>query len=295
MSNFVPRTLDELAQEWPSDLDHISATSVKMAARCPEQWRQRYVLGRKIPPVAVLMQGRSDHAAIERSMRQKITSGTDLPVGEVQDFFVSHFENQIEESGGINEVEIRGGGDKTKAIDEIKRHGQRNVASYHTRVSPTLQPTAVEQQFSLQVRDLPVRVDGYIDLLASYTTRSLLDEGDQHQEVIVDRKGSGRAKTKPDPEWVIQAEVYQLAYPRPHEWHITKTDKGTLALPQAFPDLKLPVVPRARAERTLQQIVAEIGHYMRTYGPDGEWPVRGKLHPWACSYCGYRQDCWGWQ
>lgn len=31
---FIPRTLEELALEWPPELDHISASSLKMAVRC---------------------------------------------------------------------------------------------------------------------------------------------------------------------------------------------------------------------------------------------------------------------
>lgn len=290
---FVPRTLEQLAAEWPDDLDHISASGMKMAARCPEQWRWRYVKGRKIPPVGILMQGRADHAAIERSMKLKIESGSDLPVGEVQDFFLAFFENEIETSGGVREIEIRDAFDyptKVKRLDTMKRQGQRNVANYQTRVSPHVQPTAVEERFRLKVPELPVVIEGFVDLIA-------LDAQSRSERParIIDRKGSGRAKYKPDPEWVIQAEVYQLAHPLPHEWHITKTDSGALALPEAYPDLRLPVTPRERALKTVQQIVAEIGHYYRTYGPDGEWPVRGKLHPWACNYCGYRPSCWGWR
>ena len=32
---FTPRTMEELSMTWPSDLDHISASSLKMACRCP--------------------------------------------------------------------------------------------------------------------------------------------------------------------------------------------------------------------------------------------------------------------
>jgi hypothetical protein len=286
--SFVPRTLEELAVEWPSQLDHISATSVKMAARCPEQWRQRYVLRKKMPPAAVLLQGRADHAAIEFSMRQKLTTQMDIPVLEVRDLFLAAFEQEIENEGGIGELEVRGAStmlQKTRQVDDMKRDGMRNVANYHSAISPQIQPLAVEEEFALQVKDLPVTVIGKIDLRGNRKGR----------QVLIDRKGSGRPRYKPEPEWTIQAEVYQLVRPLNFEWHITNTPNGQLIMPDDYSSLWMPVVARERAERTLQQIVAEIGHYMRTYGPDGEWPTRGKLHTWACGYCGFRPDCWGWK
>lgn len=286
--SFVPRTLEELQEVWPASLAHISASGVKMAARCPEQWRQRYVLGKKLPPAAALLQGRADHAAIEHSMRQKITTQNDLPVGEVQDFFLASFEQEIEAEGGLAELEVRNADSKAqkiKVVDAMKLSGQRDVAAYQSKASPTIMPSAVEQEFTLDVLDLPVKVLGYIDLIGERS----------EQPLIIDRKGSGRARYKPEPEWTIQAEVYQLANPLPFQWHITNTKTGALLLPEQYEGLQMEVVNRRRAERTLQQIVAEIGHYMRTYGPEGDWPTRGKLHSWACSYCGFRPDCWGWQ
>jgi hypothetical protein len=194
--SFVPRTLEELQETWPKGLDHISATSIKMAARCPEQWRLRYVKGLKMPPAAVLLQGRADHAAIEHSMRQKVNTQNDLPLGEVQDFFVNSFEQEIESEGGVGSVEVRdvtSRAGKIKVLDGMKQQGQRNVAAYHNQFSPTIQPSGVEVEFNLPVKGLPVVVNGYIDLVGNRD-----GEG-----VIIDRKGSGRARYKPEPEWTI--------------------------------------------------------------------------------------------
>ena len=48
--SFVPRTLEDLAYDFPPALQHLSASSLKMAVRCEEQWRQRYILGRREVP-----------------------------------------------------------------------------------------------------------------------------------------------------------------------------------------------------------------------------------------------------
>lgn len=266
-----------------------------MAARCPEQWRQRYVLGRKTPPAAAMIAGRADHTAIEHSMVQKIETHEDLPVGEVQEMFATIFDQELEESGGFREVEVRNGSEilkgkaeKLAQLGKIKDSGVKYVAGYHTQVSPHVQPIAVEEEFDLRVADLPVRVTGRIDLVAAPPTTP-------SASVIIDRKRTGRASATPQPEWKIQAGIYQLARPLPHEWHITVTQgAGRYLLPTGGKDdpLTQPVGSRLKAERTLAHIVGEVGYYYRRYGPDDNWPARGLLHPWACGFCGYKPGCW---
>jgi CRISPR/Cas system-associated exonuclease Cas4 (RecB family) len=288
--------MDELSLDWPRDLDHISASSLKMAVRCPEQWRNRYVLGKKLPPAAALIAGRADHGAIEFSMQQKIETHVDLPLQDVKDRFVFEFEDQIERTGGVKDIECRDKGEvlkgkekKTQYLGELKRQGVNIVGEYHKLVSPHVQPSAVEEEFSIRVADLPVKVEGRIDLIAGPP-----DTPSDLAPVMIDRKRRGRASARPEPEWVIQAEIYQLARPLPHEWHISVTPSGKILLPTGGKDdlLTLPVGSRWKAELLLTQIVGEVGYYYRRYGPDTPWPARGKLHPWACGYCGYKPTCW---
>jgi len=302
--SFVPRTVEDMALDWPRELDHISASSVKMAARCPEQWRQRYVLHKKQPPAAALLAGWADHAAVERSMVQKIDTFVDLPTSEVQQFYVHALEERIEEAGGPGEIEIKdvdGLTAKKAHLDDLKVTGQEVVKQYHTTVSPYVQPLQVEKEFELTVTGLPVKVVGRQDLIAigaPDVPRKWGAPMNGDHPRIIDRKRRTRAKPTPDPEWVIQAEVYQLADPLPHEWHLsvtTKTPKICVPSEGFYPDLVLPVRDPVIAETQLMHIVAEIGFFMRRYGPDAPWPTRGKLHTWACNYCGYRPDCWGWR
>jgi CRISPR/Cas system-associated exonuclease Cas4 (RecB family) len=276
-----------MATDWPKDLDHFSASSLKMAVRCPEQWRQRYVKGRKYPPSLSMLGGRANHSAIEASMTQKIESHVDLPTPDVKGLFVQHLEEAVDESGGLGELEEKAGvKPSVTEYDDLRRDGQGLVGLYHTQVSPVVQPVAVEKKFELQPPTLPVQVIGYIDLVA--------DVGGE--KIMIDRKTGTRSRKKPEPEWVIQAEVYQLAEPIPHAWHVSVTTKTPqLNLPSEGNELLLPVVNERRGMKMLEQVAAEIGFYYMKYGPDEGWPAKGKLHPWACNYCGYRSDCWGWK
>jgi PD-(D/E)XK nuclease superfamily protein len=295
--SFVPRSLEEVTHEWPPELDHLSAGSFKMLVRCPEQWRQRYVLGKKVPPALAMLVGGADHAAIEHSMRPKVESGTDLPVQEVQTRFVHELEARVDNSGGLGEIEIRGAADKparVKAYDEARRDGPHLVGIYHEKVSPTLQPLVVEKQFSIEVPGVPVPVIGYIDMIAAPAQETLMEsEG----PAIIERKRAGSAKSKAEPDWTMQGEVYQLSDPLPYHFHISVATKNPRVLTPSLgaPALAVPLAPRKRSELLVRQLAAEVGFYYMRYGPEHPWPAKGKLHPWACAYCGYKPDCWGWK
>ena len=72
---------DELLADWPEWLpQHFSPSQIKLARKCLEQFRQRYVLGIRTPPAAALVWGTADHKAQERNYAQKIESLEDLPM-----------------------------------------------------------------------------------------------------------------------------------------------------------------------------------------------------------------------
>lgn len=228
-------------------------------------------------------------------MRQKMVSYVDLPVGEVKERFVGHLDRSVEESGGITEIEvkkgkeeIRGKAAKTKELSRLSKEGELLVAKYHTDFSSQLQPVYVEEPIELHVK-LPVKVTGYIDLVAEPVQTTMLDSSPR---TIIDRKRSARAQVQP--EWRIQAEIYQLAMPYPFSWHISQPGKGILVPKTPEDELLQPLGPRDITLRFLEQVIAEVGLYYQRYGPDEPWPTRGKLHPWACNYCGFRPQCVGW-
>jgi hypothetical protein len=66
---------DASGHELTLPVDHLSATQISMLNRCPEQYRQRYVLGKKERPGAALIVGGAFHEAIEDGLRNKISNG----------------------------------------------------------------------------------------------------------------------------------------------------------------------------------------------------------------------------
>lgn len=272
--SFVPRTIEELNLDFPPELNHISASSITMALRCEEQFRQVYLQKQRKPPSLAQLFGRADHKAIERSMVQKIDSHEDLAVNEVMNDFVEAIEAEVSDSGGLGELE---GEPTVKDYDDARFEGQRIVSGYHQALSPLVQPVAVEQEFVIDVPDVPVQVVGRIDL--------------REANQIIDRKRTKRATAKPKPDWTLQGAIYQLAEPLPYRWHLSVTTKT----PQFLSDLEQPLGRRDLTERTLRDVCLKLGFLYSKYGPDEVWPATGKQHDWACNYCGFRPTCYAWQ
>jgi hypothetical protein len=63
---------DASGHELTLPVDHLSATQISMLNSCPEQYRQRYVLGKKERPGAALIVGGAFHEAIEDDFAWKI-------------------------------------------------------------------------------------------------------------------------------------------------------------------------------------------------------------------------------
>lgn len=262
---------------------HLSATQLSMFSRCPEQYRQRYLLGRKERPGAALVWGSADHYAHEVNFRQKIESHEDLPTGDVLDAFADGIAKSLDEHGG--ELEVEWG---RVRLADVKDRGAQLVATYHSRVSPLVQPLAVEEKFELEVPGLPVPIIGYIDT--------------ETERAIIDRKTSSAKVTAPKPSWRLQGTLYQAAKRKPVSWHVgtkTKVPAVYTSLHPETPALHVPFEP-TYVNVTLQRVtflVESIARLFALYGPDNPWPTTAPDVGWRdnfCGYCGYRPECTWW-
>ena len=262
--------------------DHLSASSLTMFARCPEQWRNRYVLGIKSRPGAALIWGGADHFAHETNFAQKIESFTDLPLNAVQDAFRDGVRQRIEDSGGFGEIEWG----RIDGAAEIIDRGVGLVAAYHNAVSPLVQPVAVEQRFSLEYPWCPVPIIGYIDL--------------ETEPRIIEGKTSGQKVSRPKPEWRLQAKLYQAARRKPVSWHLRVKTR----VPAVYTARDLPGLASEYSETQVdlalvrvRRLVSRISEFYKRYGPDRPWPTDAPNIGWKddfCGFCGYRPDCAWW-
>lgn len=267
---------------WPDVLPpHLSATQLAMLERCPEQFRQRYILGRREPPGAAMLWGSADGKAHGENFGQKIKTHEDIPTEDVREAFAWHLDLEIDAVGGASEVDWR---DDTPAT--VKDRGVELVAYYHEMVSPTIQPTDVEAKVEVEVPGVPVPFIGYIDV-------------DTEHSAIERKTARGRSEQIP-PHYRVQTLGYALATRRPVEVHIsTRTAKPAVYTPLDTPGLRLEYdesVP-ARAERMIQARARLLVRLFDEFGPDNPWPDAVGTMAWhmpVCDLCGYRDACSWW-
>lgn len=81
------------------DVAHISASQLVTFARCPEQWRRRYIEGDIIPPGIAALRGSGVHKGAETAMRSKIETHANMRPAEVVDIAVAGFDARYEADG----------------------------------------------------------------------------------------------------------------------------------------------------------------------------------------------------
>lgn len=271
--------LADFTETWVLPIQHWSATSLNMIARCPRQWQARYIWGRKEAPGAARVQGRAQHDTQEYNFARKIETGADLPTeGLIELFHDVSWPKALEEVGGPGEVQWDDGPEEQRAL------GALMVKAYRENVSPRVEPEAVEQKISVDVHGLPVPVIGYVDVVQ------------KGGRPIIDLKTSKSKRTTLKPEWRLQGRIYQLAYGVPVDWHVvTKAKTPTTWTGLDEPGL-LQVVEHAEETRNMVRTLSSLAnHYMTVYGIDQDWPQTGVLHDWACGWCAYKSDCPAWR
>lgn len=263
-------------------VDHWSPSSLAMLRRCPRQFQERYLKGRKERPAESPVIGTAVHAALERNFRQKIASHEDLPTVELIDWYDdAGFEATLVGEQEKTGYEIHWDTDE----DSARGRGRKMLGEYRNSVAPRIQPLSVEGSVSVDF-GLAVPVVGRYDLLRDQST--------------IDWKTGKSKVSTPKESWRIQAAVYEEATGRPIEFHsISATAKGTVSIVTPLESEPLLVAPsaseRAEMRRTLAAVSAEACLYMELLGADAPWPTHGRFHTWACDYCGFRRDCPAWE
>lgn len=280
ISSYLDAEVEE--NGWVLPIEHLSPSSLGMLARCPEQWRQRYVLGRKERPGEALVIGTAVHLAAERNFAQKVSSYEDIPVADLVAWYddVAFVTALSERQEDGEEVAWDTG------PDGARLRGRAITSAYHSQVAPRVQPTSVETKVEADV-GLPVPVLGYADCLTTTT--------------VIDLKTSKQARREVKPEWRFQSAIYGSITGKPVDFHVCsaseKTHRATINTPLESSGLSVWMPPEARLEaaRNVRAMAWMADHFYRTLGPDEPWPTTGMAHPWACGFCGFRAGCPAWK
>jgi hypothetical protein len=266
------------ALDWQLPVGHLSPSSLKMAMRCPRQWQERYIAGRKERPGAAVTLGSAEWDAHVINYEQKRTSGVDLP--DITDAYAESWDAAVAKNGGLGEIKWNDGQDWT----DVQTLGLNMAKTYHAQVSPRIQPLTVEMRVEFPIAGIPVPVLGFIDLCQANTT--------------VEHKTGAKALSKPKTEWTFQNRIYQTYTRQGAEVHlVTKAKEPKVITPLEQPEMFLPYneVQAKATEKLVANVAWNLNHYYTTLGPDEPWPQHGVVSDWACGWCAYRGNCPAWR
>lgn len=252
---------------------HLSPSQLEMFAKCPEQWRRRYVENEILPPGVAALKGKTVHAAAEANFRQKLVSGEDLGLEHFRELAAESFDAQVAGEYQLSaEEESRG---KKRVLGEAKDAAVEMAEFHGAKQAPEYQPALVEQRFR-------VELPGPHDLLG------VIDMADDRGRVI-DFKTSGKAKSQSDADGSVQLTAY-------HVGHVVLTGRAPSELRLdvivgAKKGLSRNVVKTARERADLAALAARLNVVSRA--------IEAGLFPpaapgsWWCSakWCGFYRTC----
>lgn len=248
---------------------HVSPSSLNRFIRCPENYRQRYILGKKDPAGPKALQGTADHEAYGDYYRSRI-SGVETPLDVVEDIYRETIHNKSDEYNLEDET-----------TDTLVDKGIPLVRAYYETARSMPDPIAVEQKVLIERDDLPVPILGYLDV--------------RFEHAIIDRKRAANRSVHPD--WRIANRIYSAAESVPAGWHVvTSTRVPAVYTPADGAEYEEPW-SEARAAKTIRmcgQIIGSIEANLIMFGADNPWPTLGLSHQWACGKCPYRKNCEAW-
>lgn len=272
----VVSPLAELEIPWVVPIEHLSATSLSMYLRCPNQFRHRYILGLKKRPGEALALGSAVHEALKLNFEQKIASHVDLPIVELVDAYRDEiWPRVVAQTEESNDSEIEWDDE-----DHARTRGSAMIQAYQKEVAKRVQPIEVETRFELSGL-APVPVIGYIDT--------------ETDPLVIDYKTAKQKRKVVKPEWQLQGRLYSRAKHKPADFHVI-AHTGCVT-PLEEPGLTIAPTPLevGALEQMISHTAERIERDYLTFGPDETWPTYGTINEMynksICGYCGYRDTC----
>jgi hypothetical protein len=296
--NYEPPAQDQPIEQWPERIKHLSATSIAMFRRCPEQFRHRYIKGEKERPGEGLVIGSMFHEALEFNYSQKIESHEDRPVTEVIQYLQdAAVPKVLEENGGADEI-AWDSQDPVKGVALARTDSERILTAYHNSVVTRIQPVSLEEKLSISDSRLPVPLIGYIDVKAGHEVQ-MDTTSIWVADRVIDTKTGKQSAAKLKPSWMLQGDLYAAMTNLPVEYHSisrAKTPKITTGLESSDLIVTPDPVRTANILNTASQIAKMISWMYGTYGPDETWPTLGRFADYSmsfspCGMCGWRKVC----
>lgn len=152
----------------------LSPTSLNLYGLCGEAWKQRYVNKRFSPMGVEVFKGLAVHKAAEENYRQKAETRKDLPVPELVEIAVKHFDAETARSElHFTAAHLQEG--KKETLARVRDELAKSATLFAEKVAPGVQPItlnlmpAVELELwtKLSLKEAEVNLQVRIDCVSS--------------------------------------------------------------------------------------------------------------------------------
>ncbi len=243
---------------------HLSASSISLHIRCPRQWADKYLHGRRGPSNSALIIGSAFHLATSRLFMGE-------PVGDYWGEVVSKETNNIPINGNIVWKD-----DPSKAKNIAANH----VYHYWEAVGKHLDVVRAEAEYLFELDGVDLPILAIVDA--------------ETEEDVIDLKTTGyfnRKQVRPNKEWKFQQGIYQIHLGKPAQIHvITRAKEDPIVVPtsEAHP-LYFGMIDTVKVADTVRAEWKRILHHWEDYGLR-PWP--GNItHEWGGKYCSVPDCC----
>jgi len=145
-------------------IESIHQSHIGMFYRCPRQFKYRYMDGIIIPPGIAARIGSGLHKGAEVNHKAKVVTYKDEPLSVCQDAGRDEYVRLVKDYGVFFPPDEKGTAKKQLIEGVDTTTGLIKV--YHKKLAPTIQPRLVEERISFEDPDIPIPLEGTIDLLA---------------------------------------------------------------------------------------------------------------------------------
>lgn len=155
---------------------HLSISQLNMLSRCGEQYYQRYIQGRKVPPGISLIVGKAVDNSVTKNLTQKL-EGMDLfPIEAVADFTAQAFNKEWDSAEiSLTDEEVKLGLQVVKgdALDKSVRLARLHAVD----LAPAIEPTHLQRKMEVELPNYPYNLLGYLDIVEKNAIRDTKTTG----------------------------------------------------------------------------------------------------------------------
>lgn len=249
----------------------IHQSMVNSWLACGERFRRRYIEGDIIPPGIAARRGAGFHKGAEVNHRQKIESGEDMPLVDIQDAARDEYVHLVRDQGVF--IPRANLGEKNALLNEGLNQTVQAIEIYRNEIAPEIQPALVEQFAEA-------------DIGLSLPLAGIIDVSDANRRII-----DLKLQKRKNQDWAdheLQPSFYAILYKS-----LTGNDLSEFVYEQVIPNktmLREPLTTK-RGENDFRRLKRYLAAFLTDLKAGTFRPAEPGHYLCSENFCGYYRSC----